>query len=116
MPALADLTSKDFDKIRLIVKEEVKTEITTVKQELKAEITTVKQELKAEIAKNAEKIDTLDTRFEKVEQSVAWMRGNLDKVHQQTAWIIVLIIVAIGIPQIIVIPFLVIKAPLMKSL
>ena len=46
-PALADLTDADLDKIRLIVNEVVKEEITTVKMELKAEIATVKQELKA---------------------------------------------------------------------
>ena len=50
LPALGELTDADLDKIRLIVKEEVKTEITGVKQELKAEIAGVKQELKAEIA------------------------------------------------------------------
>ena len=37
LPAFADLTSQDLDKIRLIVKEELKAEITTAKQELKAE-------------------------------------------------------------------------------
>ena len=38
LPALGELTDADLDKIRLIVKEEVKTEITAVRQELKAEI------------------------------------------------------------------------------
>ncbi|RKU29233.1 hypothetical protein C6497_06600 [Candidatus Poribacteria bacterium] len=91
LPAFSDLNSNNLNEIRLIVQEEVK-----------AEITVLKKNLKAEIGKNAEKIETLGTRFDKVEQSVAWMRGNLDKVHQQTAWIIALIIVAIGIPQMIV--------------
>ena len=50
LPALGDLTDADLDKIRLIVKEEVKAEITGVKQELKAEITGVRQELKQDIA------------------------------------------------------------------
>ena len=50
LPALGELTDADLDKIRLIVKEEVKAEITGVKQELKAEIAGVRQELKAEIA------------------------------------------------------------------
>ncbi len=85
LPALADLTSNDLNEIRLIVKEEVKAEITTLRKELKADIT------------------SLDTRIQKVEQGVVWMRGNLDKVHQQTAWIVALIIVVIGVPQIIVI-------------
>ena len=85
LPALADLTSNDLNEIRLIVKEEVKAEITTLRKELKTDIT------------------ALDTRIQKVKQGVAWMRGNLDKVHQQTAWIVALIIVVIGVPQIIVI-------------
>jgi hypothetical protein len=50
LPALGELTDADLDKIRLIVKEEVKTEITGVRQEIAG----VKQELKAEIAGVAE--------------------------------------------------------------
>ena len=57
LPAFGELTDADLDKIRLIVKEEVKTEIAGVRQELKAEIAGVRQEiagvrqeLKAEIA------------------------------------------------------------------
>ena len=34
LPALGELTDADLDKIRLIVKEEVKTEITGVKTEI----------------------------------------------------------------------------------
>ena len=41
LPALGELTDADLDKIRLIVKEEVKTEITAVKQEIIA----VRQEI-----------------------------------------------------------------------
>ena len=43
LPAFGELTDADLDKIRLIVKEEVKTEITAVRQELKAEIAGVRQ-------------------------------------------------------------------------
>ena len=46
LPAFGELTDADLDKIRLIVKEEVKAEITGVRQEVAA----VRQELKAEIA------------------------------------------------------------------
>ena len=102
LPALADLTSQDLDKIRLIVKEELKAEITTVKQELKAEITTVKQELKAEITKTTAEIETLDTRLRTVDQGVAWVRGKLDNLDKQISWLIALIIIAVGIPQIVV--------------
>ena len=56
LPALGALTDADLDKIRLIVKEEVKTEITAVKKELKAEIAAVKKDLKEEIAKSEERV------------------------------------------------------------
>ena len=49
LPAFAELTPQDLDKIRLIVKDEAKAEITAFKQELKGEIATFKQELKADI-------------------------------------------------------------------
>ena len=51
-PAFGELTARDLEQIRLIIKEDVrvivKEEIATVKQELKDEIATVKQELKNE--------------------------------------------------------------------
>ena len=46
LPALGELTDADLDKIRLIVKEEVKTEIAGVKQELKAEIASSEKRVK----------------------------------------------------------------------
>ena len=46
LPALGELTDADLDKIRLIVKEEVKTEITAVRQELKAEIASSEKSIK----------------------------------------------------------------------
>ena len=63
LPTLAELTPQDLDKIRLIVKEEVK-----------AEITAVKQELKTDIAATHAKIEALDARLQKVEQGVSWVR------------------------------------------
>jgi chaperonin cofactor prefoldin len=76
LPAFADLTSQDLDKIRLIVK--------------------------AEITKTTAKIETLDTRLRTVDQGVAWVRGKLDNLDKQISWLIALIIIAVGIPQIVV--------------
>ena len=45
LPAVGELTDADLNKIRLIVKEEVKAEIAGVRQELKAEIAGVRQEI-----------------------------------------------------------------------
>ena len=92
VPALAELTDADLDKIRLIVNEELKTEIATVKQELKTEIATVKQELKAEIASSEKRMtDRIDLNIQ-----------NLDKRLTTYNWVIYvltpLIVAAIGIP------------------
>lgn len=92
LPALAELTDADFDKIRLIVNEEIKTEIATVKQELKAEIATVKQELRAEIASSEERVkDRIDLNIKSVEKQLGTYN-----------WVIYvltpLIVAAIGIP------------------
>ena len=114
LPVLGELTDADLDKIRLIVKEEVKTEIAGVrqeiagvkqelkteiagvKQELKAEIAGVKQELKAEIAGSEKRIkDYIDAKIEGV-----------DKRFSTYNWVIYilmpLIVAAIGIPTAII--------------
>ena len=114
LPALGELTDADLDKIRLIVKEEVKTEIAGVrqeiagvkqelkaeiagvKQELKTEIAGVKQELKAEIAGSEKRIkDYIDAKIEGV-----------DKRFSTYNWVIYilmpLIVAAIGIPTAII--------------
>ena len=114
LPALGELTDADLDKIRLIVKEEVKTEIAGVrqeiagvkqelkaeiagvKQELKAEIAGVKQELKAEIAGSEKRIkDYIDAKIEGV-----------DKRFSTYNWVIYilmpLIVAAISIPTAII--------------
>ncbi|MCG9134579.1 hypothetical protein J5I95_23185 [Candidatus Poribacteria bacterium] len=80
MPAIGELTDADLDKIRLIVKEEVKTESTIT---------------------NA-KIDGLDTRLRTVETDVAWTRGKLDSLDKHINWLMALIVVAVGLPQVII--------------
>ena len=106
LPARGELTDADLDKIRLIVKEEVKAEIAGVRQEiagvrkeLKAEIAGVRQEiagveqeLKAEIAGSEKRIkDYIDARIEDV-----------DKRFSTYNWVISilmpLIVAAVGIP------------------
>ena len=67
LPALGALTDADLDKIRLIVKEEIK----GVQEEIKS----VKEEIKAEITIINSKIDGLDARLRNVETGVAELRG-----------------------------------------
>ena len=102
LPALAELTPQDLDKIRLIVKDEVKAEITAAKQELKTDIAAVKQELKAEITATHAKIEAFDTRLQNVEQGVSWLRGKIDSLDKHINWLMALIVVAVAIPQIII--------------
>ena len=68
LPALGELTDADLDKIRLIVKEEVKTEITAVRQEIIA----VRQELKAEIASSEKRVkEYINIRVDSVEKRLS---------------------------------------------
>ena len=83
LPTFADLTPQDLDKIRSIVKEEVD----PIKAEIKA----------------------LDTRLQNVEQGISWIRGKLEGVDKQishatnvTYGLIALIVLAVGIPQILI--------------
>ena len=80
VPAIAELKDADLNKIRLIVKEEVK----------------------AEITKTNDKIDTLDARLRTVETDVAWTRGKFDSLDKHINWLMVLIVVAVGIPQLVI--------------
>lgn len=79
-PALGELTDADLNQIRLIVKEEVKKESTITHT----------------------KIDGLDTRLRTVETDVAWTRGKLDSLDKHINWLMALIVVAVGVPQVIV--------------
>ena len=114
LPAFAELTDADLDKIRLIVKEEVKAEVSAVKQELKAEIAAVEQELKTEIAavKQELKAEIAAVRQEvkaeiaiseeRVKEYVKLNTQNVEKRLTTYNWVIYiltpLIVAAIGIP------------------
>ena len=109
LPALGELTDADLDKIRLIVKEEVKTEITAVRQEIIAvrqeitavrqeitavrqEITAVRQELKAEIASSEKRVkEYINIRVDSVEKRLS--------TYNWVIYVLMPLIVAtIGIP------------------
>ena len=63
LPVFGELTDADLDKMRLIVKEEVKTETTAVRQELKAEIASSEKNLKEYINVKIESVEKrLSTR------------------------------------------------------
>ena len=114
LPALGELTDADLDKIRLIVKEEVKTEIAGVrqeiagvKQELKAEIAGVKQELKTEIAGVKQELKAEIAGSEKrIKEYIDVSIEGVDKRFSTYNWVIYilmpLIVAAIGIPTAII--------------
>lgn len=106
LPAFGALTDADLDKIRLVVKEEIKAEIATVRQELKEDIATVKQELKAEIATVRQALEEDIAKSEKnIKEYVIVQTEHLDKRLSTYNWVIYiltpLIVAAIGIPTII---------------
>ena len=99
VPAHAELTDADLDKIRLIVKEEVKKEIESSEARMKDYINI--------------KIDALDTKIDGVETrlntKIGAVNSRIDSVEKQMTFLlnviyglIALIIVAIGIPQVII--------------
>ena len=80
LPALAELTPQDLDKIRLIVKEEIRSEIESSEKRMKEYIDA--------------KIEGVDKQFESVDKQIT-------HVTYVTYGLIALIVAAIGIPQII---------------
>jgi peptidoglycan hydrolase CwlO-like protein len=95
LPSFAELTPQDLDKIRLIVKEEIEKEI----EPLKAEIASVK----AEIASVKAEIASVKDEIASVKQDVASLSGRVAGIEKQITWLMALIVVAVGIPQIIVV-------------
>lgn len=77
MPAIAALEDADLDKIRLIVKEEVKSEITASEKRMKEYI--------------SQEIKTVNAKIE----------GN-DKRLTQIFWLVIALMALIGLPQAII--------------
>ncbi len=78
--AYGELTDQDLDKIRLIVKEEIEDEVNPIKSEISS--------MKSEIAS--------------VKENMASLNGRVGGIEKQITWLMGIIIVAIGIPQVIV--------------
>ena len=90
LSAHAALTSQDLDKIRLIIHEAnapIKAEIASVKEELSKDIVSVKEELSKEIGSTKNEVSAVG--------------GRLNGLENMMTWLMVLIGVVVGIPQII---------------
>ena len=82
-PVLGALLPEDLDKIRLIVKEEV--------DPIKTEVATIKQD-----------IATLNGRIDGLSGGMNGLSERIEGIEKIITWLMVLIVVAVGVPQIIV--------------
>lgn len=80
LPTLADLTPADLNHIRLIVKEEVEEVIKPIKTD----------------------IDAIKTEIGSVKENVASLNGRVGGLEKQMIFLMAIIVVAVGIPQIII--------------
>ena len=84
LPALADLTDADLDKIRLIVKEDIKAELAPIKSDIVT--------LKTDIARLEGRITGLEGRLNGIEKQIS------HATNVTYGLMVSLIVVAIGIP------------------
>ena len=101
LSAHAELTSQDLDKIRLIIHEAnapIKAEIASVKEELSKDIVSVKEELSKDIVSVKEE---LSKEIGSTKNEVSEVGGRLNGLENMMTWLMVLIGVVVGIPQII---------------
>lgn len=93
-PTHAALTPEDLDKIRLIVKEEIRSEI----QPLEARVRKVEENvarLEGRMTGVEQRFDDIDKRFDGVEQQIA-------HTTYITYALIALIVIGVGIPQMLI--------------
>ena len=109
LPALAELTVHDLDKIRLIIKEEIEDEIKPLKVEIssmKADIASLKTDIssmKADIASLKTDISSVNKEVGSLKEDVASLSGRVSGVEKQMTWLMGVIIVVASVPQVIVV-------------
>ncbi|MCY4552450.1 MAG: hypothetical protein OXC79_02140 [Candidatus Poribacteria bacterium] len=101
-PAHAELTAQDLDKIRLIVQDEIKKELSISETRIKEYI-----DLKIEgVDKQFQSVDkqfqSVDKQFQSVDKQFQSVDRQIAHVTYVTYGLIALIVAAIGIPQIII--------------
>ena len=87
LPAPSELTVQDLDKIRSIVKEEIEDEVNPIKLEISS--------MKTEIS-------SMKTEISSIKENVASLNGRVGGIEKQITWLMAIIIVAVGIPQIVI--------------
>ena len=101
-PALAELTVQDLEKIRSIIKEEIADEIAPIKTEI-ASIKTEIASMKTEITSIDDKISSVNKEVGSLKEDVASLSGRVSGIEKQITWLMGVIIVVVGIPQVIVV-------------
>ena len=101
-PALAELTVQDLEKIRSIVKEEIADEIAPIKVEI-ASMKTEIVSMKTEIASIDDKIASVNKEVGSLKEDVASLSGRVGGIEKQITWLMGVIIVVVGVPQVIVV-------------
>ena len=94
-PALAELTVRDLEKIRSFIKEEVADEIAPIKTEIAS--------MKTEIASMKTEIASVKDEVSSLKENVASLNGRVGGIEKQMTWLMGVIIVVVGVPQIIVV-------------
>lgn len=107
--AKSELSQSDLQRIREIVRAEIKTEVTASETRIRAEIATSENRLRAEITNSEKKMkEYSDTKFEATDAKtdavatrVNDLAGYLNTTNMLFGAMIALIVAGIGIPQII---------------
>lgn len=108
LPAFGELTTQDLDKIRLIVKEEIESETNPMRIEMasiKTEIATIKVEIaaiKTDVADLKTEVASLKTDVGTLKENMAGLSGRIESIEKIITWLMALILVAVGVPQIVV--------------
>ena len=108
MPSFAELTDADLDKIRLIVKEEVKTEVTSSEARMKQYVDLKIESVNGRLAGIEGRFTGIEGRFTGIEGRFIGIEGRFTGMEKQLATLTYLvyaliapIVMAVGIPQVI---------------
>ncbi len=101
MPSFAELTDADLDKIRLIVKEEVKTEVTSSEARMKQYVDLKIESVNGRLAGIEGRFTGIEGRFIGIEGRFTGMEKQLATLTYLVYALIAPIVMAVGIPQVI---------------
>ena len=101
LPGFAELTDADLNKIRLVVQEEVKKEIESAETRIKEYIDLKIEGVDKQFAGVDKQFAGVDKQFAGVDKQFVSVNSQITHVQNVTYGLIALIVVAVGIPQIV---------------